>query len=155
MTNGIIYRIYQHDRCYIGLTFRTARTRFQEHMSWSKYGKHNRSKCIDVLFNKNIYESIPKYEELHSIKFDEYNQEAINTMKDLEYKFIDEYKDNCVNTITLKPDPSSYFQKNKDKIRIKNKLNRFVCECGSNINFVSKSRHLNSLKHKNFVNQNK
>lgn len=152
MITGFIYKIYQYDKCYIGMTFRTIRVRYIEHKNWSKYGLHNRSKCIDILFNTDIYEELPKITELYSLKFTEYNKTNINKLKKFEYQFMEKYKTKCLNKIKVAPDPDSYFQKNKDLICAKNKLKRFICTCGSNINFVSKNRHLKSAKHLNFVN---
>ena len=46
-----------------------------------------------------------------------------------------------------------YYQKNKDKIKEKNK-EKIVCECGSSVNKCGLAEHYRSTKHKNYINNN-
>jgi len=142
MIRGIIYKIYQHDRCYIGSTTRSVRQRFLEHKRWSKYNLYNSSSC-KILFND--YEQDPEYMELDIIELIDLSYAERRRLRDLEIEWISK-TDDTVNKITSKSTNETYM-KYREQINKNKKQQRMVCECGTEICSYQKKKHMLSKKH--------
>lgn len=153
MINGVIYKITQYcDKNkinYIGSTFRNPHVRYMEHKRWSKYNLWNDSSC-KVLFNEN-YDLLPVMDILDEIQFvsnDEKKNKQI--LRKLEFFHI-QNTDNNINIIKNIGNPNSRYGKNKDKIDKNRKSKMIKCECGCDINYYYYTKHIQTKKHKLYL----
>jgi hypothetical protein len=159
-SKGKIYKLYspQTDKIYIGSTCRLLCQRMGSHRSKYKEYINNAFHyitCFDIL------------------KFDDCKISLIENVigtckKDLHKRerfHIESNKDICVNKMTPSRTHKERYELNKDDILIsrkqyyednKQKISdykkeyqklRYKCECGSDVVFNSKSKHLKSIKH--------
>ena len=142
MIIGIIYKIFQHDKCYIGSTIRRSQERYNEHKRWSKYDLHNSSSC-KTLFND--YKILPELIELDSIELKDYSYLEKSKLRDLEFEWINK-TENTINLIT-NVDEKNYYALNRTRILENRKKSRYTCSCGIEICGYNRKRHLASKKH--------
>jgi hypothetical protein len=153
MLKGIVYKITQNcdkDKInYIGSTFRNPQTRYQEHKRWAKYKLWNSSSC-KVLFDE-CYSELPKLEILEEIIFVTKNDKKNKqTLRKLEFFHIQNSKNN-INVRKKCGDPNSWYGKNKEAIEEKKRNKVMICECGCKINFYYYKKHLQTKKHKIYL----
>jgi len=150
MITGLIYKIFQKDKCYIGSTIRTPKERYDEHKRWSKYELHNSSSC-KVLFNE--YDILPELIVLDSIELLDLSYLEKKKLRDLEFIWINKTK-NIVNFIKSVSNKNEY-GKNRLKILENRIKTRYICSCGTEICSYSRKRHLLSKKHYLLLNNKK
>ena len=134
---GIIYKISQPEKCYYGCTVRNGYTRFQEHKRHAKYNLHNLTNSHTLFIDYTIE---PQFQVLEEIEFND-----IQELKNLENKYINNDL-TCLNRrINLNYD--TYWHKNKTNIQIKRRNKIFNCECGCDVQYYTRLRHMRSKKH--------
>lgn len=150
MITGLIYKIFQDDKSYIGSTIRTPKERYDEHKRWSRYNLHNSSSC-KTLFND--YNILPEIKIIDSIELKDLSYLEKRKMRDLEFEWINK-TENTINSIKSVSGKEEY-AKNREKILQYRKNRRFICSCGTEICSYNKTRHLTSKKHFLLLNNKK
>jgi len=163
---GFVYKITSPstDKIYIGSTTKTLQTRLITHNSEIKRGKGCMSKLI-LCFNNAVIECIEEVE--------------FENEKDLRIReryHIELNRDKCVNQTIPTRTIKEYYIDNADKIKEKRKkylivnVDRYketlkqyridnadrinakiICECGGKHTYSTKSRHLKTKKHQNYI----
>jgi len=181
LNEGKIYKIVDNtnDNKYIGSTCCSLKTRLSEHKSKYKRflkGLYGNTKSFDILKNNDFKIELlekcnikTKQELLARERFYIENNECVNKCipgrydkgtqqyqkqyySDNKDKINKSQKDYYIdNKRKLLDKANEYNAKNKDKLQQK-----FICQCGGNYAYASKSTHLKSNKHQNYLkSQNK
>ena len=94
-------------------------------------------------YQSNYYQE--NKEEINKKQQEHYNKNKEKILK-RQTKYRQEHREQ------LKERGNNYYQKNKDKINAKNSA-PYECECGSVVRKDSKSTHIKSKKHRDYINQ--
>ena len=162
--NGKIYVIRNHcnDMVYVGHTTQPLKRRFGRHKSDCKRRTRSLYNAMNDLgidkFYIELVEECPCYnkEQLYAKEgyyireFDSYNNGYNSVIAGRSRK--KHYEDNKEK---LKEKRKIYYEQNKEKAKTYNKQYnsiKYNCECGATIQKLSKSRHLKTKKHQNYIN---
>lgn len=160
---GFIYKLACNDteitEIYIGST-KNMRVRKNQHKS-TCYSQESPK------YNFRIYQFIREHGgfdnwglfQIEEIKYDtKYELQAreryhIDLLKpalngNIPTRTIKEYRLN--NKEFIKKIQEKYYKKNKESINSKQKI-KYICECGIQCNKSNKSRHIESIRHKTFI----
>ena len=172
---GIIYTIKAGDEVYYGSTIQTKEQRLTKHISdykkWlndkTKYtssfdlfGKYDISNCkieLECEYPCNSREELEEIEGWYQLNHTCVNKViAGRTMKDYRKDNIEKIKEYDKQKYLNNKEQILEYKKqkyliNKEQIKEKNKIN-FDCECGNTIRLCCKTRHINSKKHLDFLN---
>jgi len=119
-----IYKLYNSNDCYIGLTKHSLHKRLSQHMS-----KHNRC-CSKLIIEQGDYkmEQIDEVDSQERFKKEQEYIDALSTLN--QHTCFSQFRDNYHR---------QYFKTN--------------CECGGIFTYDHKARHFKSQKHVNFISQ--
>ena len=171
MKTGRVYKIIstQGNEIYIGSTFNTTRDRFREHRkNYNSWKQDDKNKYI------SSYKLFEKY-GVHNCKIimiKEYNVCDRKNLQMYECLWICKLNENCVNDIfpfsikylymkkyfeERKEEKKEYdkqrYINNKDIINEK-RYKKFECECGGKYMQMTKKRHIETKKHKKWLELN-
>jgi hypothetical protein len=173
---GQIYTIRSHqtDLFYIGSTCSPLAKRLHNHRKDYKYWLKNNER--NYLSSYEIIKFDDHYIELLE-DFPCENKKQLNKREGQHIRF---YDDKCVNKVVIGRTKAEHYQDNKIEIDNKNKIyyeshkeeiTQYIknykqehkveideyrncchnCECGGKFTYINKQRHLNSIKHQNYI----
>ena len=141
--NGKIYKVKGlEDDCFIGSTVDHLSSKMNSHrMGYISYLKTGKGKCA-------VYDLFEKY-GVENCKIELIENFSANKRKDLN-KREDEIIAETNHVVNYEPrivKDHNYF----NKILNKKYLEVSICECGGKTSVINKKKHLNTIKHINFI----
>ena len=159
--NGKIYTIrsFETDKYYIGSTTQSLSKRLSKH-------KNDYKVYLNGKFNNITSFEIIKYDDCYIELLEAYPCKSKDELTKREGELIRLHKNDIVNKRIEQRTKKQYQQDNKEKIaehkkqyrqdnkdKIKaRKSQRCICECGLEINYDHKSRHIKTKLHQSYMN---
>ena len=140
ITSFLLFDKYKLENCFIELIESKQCSNKDEKNQLE--GQYIRSlDCINKnIPNRRKKEYQQEYQQINKDKIKEYKKKYCEDNKEKIKEYYNINKD-----IKIKQSKINY-QKNRDKL-----LEKITCECGSICSLKSKAKHLNTLKHQNFI----